>query len=208
MNNLKIPEIEFRYSWIYDEQYRSDIKIIRELKKLNMKYPSYKTISNYMKKIESSWKHKRELILKELSNISGLDWKDDKIICYVVGYGIPFSDPLTIPVYKNDIDYGIYVLTHELIHQLFIQVGNMEKSKKSWSYIWNKYKEQSVTTKIHIPLHAIQSYLYRKNFGEKLIKKDKMRMKKRIDYSNSWKIVEMEGCENIIKEFRRRIKNE
>jgi len=67
--------------------------------------------------------------MKELSKITNLNWSEKQIICYVVGKAIPFSDPLTLPVYKK-IDYAVDMLTHELIHRLFTQKSNQKNIKK------------------------------------------------------------------------------
>ncbi len=116
----------------------------------------------------------------------------------------PFSDPLTLPVYKNK-EYFIDVLTHELIHQLFMQKGNYEKSKKAWKHIHSKYKKESFVTRIHIPLYAIHSYIYEKLFNEKRIDRDMHRSKFFPDYKKAWGVVTKEGYEKIIEEFDSRV---
>lgn len=189
-----IPKVIFRYSWIYDEIW----------KKGKRKHTSEKKILNYIKSIEKIWRKYEKSILKELSKITGLKWKETKINCYVVGRCIPFSDPLTMPVYKNK-DYFIDVLIHELIHNLFIQKGNYKKSRKAWNYIFRKYKTETKKTKIHIPLHAFHSHIYFKFFNKKRLERDKKFIKHLKDYRRSWKMVEKEGYENIIKEFRKRV---
>ena len=81
------------------------------------------------------WRKDEEKLLKELADISGLRWQEKSMACYVVGRCIPFSDPLTIKVYKElPLNYFVDVLTHELIHQLFTQNDNLQKSKKAWNY--------------------------------------------------------------------------
>jgi hypothetical protein len=56
---------------------------------------------NYIKKVEKIWSKIDKEILRELSRVSRLKWKSKFIYCYVVGKCVPFSDPLTLPVYKN-----------------------------------------------------------------------------------------------------------
>ena len=98
------------------------------------------------------------------------------------------------------------MLVHELIHQLFIQMGNDQKSEKSWKYIYKKYSKESKSTKIHIPIHAIHSHIYLKFFNEKRLKEDIEFMQDHLDYKRSWDIVQKEGYQNIIKEFKKRLK--
>lgn len=200
-----IPKIEFVYSKMYDDRYRNNRNIQKILKRRKIKYPSPKKISNYVIKINKIWGKYEKTILKELERITKLKWKENKIKCYVVGQAIPFSDPLTIPIYKN-ITQFIDVLIHELIHQLFTQSGNMKKSEDAWNYVYIKYKKESFKTKIHIPLHAIHKYIYLKYFSGQRLSRDIKDCKHRIDYKLSWKIVQKEGYEKIINEWRKRIR--
>jgi len=201
-----IPKVEFRYSWVYDDKYRDSPLMKRFLKKNKQKYPSEKIIIDYTQRIEKIWKKEGNKVLKELSNISGLKWRENKIICYVIGRGRPFSDPLTIPVYQRDLSWFIDVLTHELIHQLLTQEGNLEKSEKSWDYVYKKYKKDPRKAKIHVIVHAIHSSIYLKFFGKKRLGRNIKIMKKYKDYKRSWDIVQEEGYQQIINDFRKRLK--
>jgi hypothetical protein len=194
-----VPKIIFTYSWIYDQNWRKWIKVY---KIKAGKYPSAKTTLRYIEKIQKKWKGCGEKVLKELARISKLKWKSRNIYCYVVGKGIPFSDPLTMPIYKNT-DYFIDVLVHELIHQLFSQ--NMAETEEAWRYIDRKYKKESHNTRIHIPLHAIHQHIYLKFFGEKRMKRDIRAVKYLLDYKRAWEIVQKEGYQRIIQEFTKRV---
>lgn len=199
---MTIPKIIFRYSWIYDKNWKEWIKIY---KRKFGKYPSSKHILNYIQKVEKLWRKHEKITLKELSKITNLKWKSKFIYCYVVGQSIPFSDPLTMPVYDKYPDYFIDTLIHELIHQLFVQNGNFKKSERAWNYIYRKYKKESRTTKIHIPVHAIHSHIYLKFFDEKRLKRDIRIISFLHDYKKAWEIVQKEGYKNIIREFTKRI---
>ncbi len=190
------PKVDFRYSWVYDEKF----------KKKTADYPSEKTILNYINKVKKLWAIHESKILNELSKISGLKWKEKKIVCYIISRGYPFSDPLTIPIFERYPLWFIDTLTHELIHQLFIQKGNEERAKKSWNFFYKKYKKESRTTRIHIPLHAIHSHIYLKFFDRKRLEKDIKIMSRHKDYKRSWGIVKKEGYQNIINEFKNRLK--
>ena len=196
------PKIDFEYSWVYDDNWKKCIRIYEKKKE---PYPSYSKIISYIAKVEKLWRINEKKILNELSRVSGLKWKSKAIKCYVVGRCIPFSDPLTMPVYLKHPDFFIDMLIHELIHQLFTQKGNSEKSKKAWDYVYGKYKKQSITTKIHIPLHAIHSHIYLKFFNKKRLEDDIASFKSLPDYRKSWEIVQKEGYENIIREFKKRV---
>ena len=113
-----VPKIEFRYSDVYDRNYRESEKIQKYLEKRKEKYPDRKEIINYIKKAEKLWRKEEKKILIEISRITVLKWKEKRIICYVIGCGQPFSEPLTIRTYGKDFEIFIDTLTHELIHQI------------------------------------------------------------------------------------------
>lgn len=197
---MNIPKIIFKYSWIYDQTWREGL-----MGKKQKNYPSSQQILNYIKKIEKLWREAEKKVLSEISKIAHLEWKSKFISCYVVGRCRPFSDPLTIPVYKQYPDYFIDVLIHELIHNLFIQ--NLKETKKSWQYFERKYRKESNTLIIHIPLHAIHSHIYYKFFNEKRLKRDIKFISFLPDYKKSWQIVQKDGYQNIINEFVKRVKS-
>ncbi len=196
---MNYPKIIFKYSWIYDQNWKEWIKLYSKKKK---KYPSIKKILNYIEKIEKLWKKEEKKVLTELSRISHIKWKEKSIICYVVGRCRPFSCPLTMPVYEKYPDYFIDVLIHELIHNLFMQ--DYEKIEKAWKYFQRKYKSESITTRCHIVLHALHSHIYLKFYGKKRLKRDIKALPIQ-DYRKSWEIVQKQGYQNIINEFVERI---
>ena len=169
------------------------------------RYPSPKQILNYIRKMRSSWDREGKEILEELTSITGLTWNSKSIDCYVVGRCIPFSDPLTLPVYDRSPDDFVDTLIHELIHQCFTEDGNSKRLKKVWDYIDRKYKGESHLTRTHIPLHAVHSHIYLKFFDEKRLERDIRCIDSR-DYQKSWEIVRTEGYQNILREFTKRMK--
>jgi hypothetical protein len=198
---MSLPKVVFKYSRVYDQKWKERINLHP---KKNTAYPSEKRIQNYILRIEKLWRGKERKILTEMTRVTGLKWKSKTILCYVVGRCTPFSEPLTMPVYENR-NYFIDVLTHELIHQLFTQPGNLRRAKKSWSYIDKKYRNQSRKTRIHILLHAIHSHIYFRIFNEKRLERDIELISHLPDYRKSWQIVQKEGYKNIIREFKRRV---
>jgi hypothetical protein len=194
-------KIIFKYSWIYDDQFRQGYKSVKS--KPGFKYPSKDTIIKFKNELEALWKKDGAKILEELSNVTGLKWKEDKITCYIVGFAMPFSDPLTIPVYK-DFEDAFDTLTHELVHQLFIQ--NEERGNDYWKYINENYKKLPFNTRIHIPVHAIHEAIFMTFFGKERLGKEIQLMSAYEEYKKSWETVKTEGYKNIIKELRVRFK--
>ena len=198
-----IPKIEFRYSDVYDRNYRNSKFIQNYLEEKNQKYPSKKEILNYIKKAENIWEEKREKILKEISKISGFEWKEKRIICYVVGVGRPFSDPLTIRTYGRNINRFIETLTHELIHQIFIQ--NKKEYSKWNNFVLRKYEKEERLTKSHILLSAIHWKLLEKLRGKIAIEKEIKKYEKknfRLLWAND---IDKSACETFIKNFKHEV---
>ena len=169
------------------------------------RYPSPKQILNYIEKMRRLWDREGNEILEELTRITGLKWNVKSIDCYVVGRCIPFSDPLTLPVYSRSLDDFVDTLIHELIHQCFTEDGNSKRLKKVRDYFDRKYKGESHLTRIHIPLHAVHSHIYLTFFSEKRLKRD-IQCINSPDYQKSWYIVQAEGYQNILRELTERMK--
>jgi len=195
-----VPKIELRYSRIHDDRYRNSSLIQKNLKKKKKTYPSMKKIESYTMAVKKVWKKEEKSILKEMSKITGLKWKEKKIICYVVGIGRSYSDPLTVRLFKNKSDF-VDILTHELIHQ--IQMQNSSRIKNWFKYINKKYKTETGLTRGHILLHAIHWKILEKMFGKGRLKKNIKSLQKLKDYKRAWKIVEKEGADEIIKKFKK-----
>lgn len=194
-----IPKIIFRYSPIYDSDYRNSDRIKKKLEDKGLTYPSVKEIFHEIENIEPLWSKVGSNVLKAISKITGLKWKEVKVICYVIGYGRSFSDPLTIRLHETP-DLFIDTLVHEMIHQ--IQIQNNELSKKWYSYIDKIYASETVLTKNHIIVHAVHKEIYLTLFDKKRLETDIKESGLSKDYARSWEIVEKEGHKNIINKFK------
>lgn len=195
---MSIPKIEFCNSWIYDQkwkEYYADSKV---------EYPSYEKLAGKIKRIEKAWQKNGDAILREIEKTSGLKWQEKKIQCFVVGYCLPFSYPLTISLdNRYSVDYTVDVLTHELIHQIFIQ--NDKRLDKTWSYFFRKYKGEEFNTVIHIPVHAIHYFVFMKLLGRERLRREIDFISKYSDYKRAWDIVFEERAENVMTEFKKRV---
>lgn len=198
-----IPKVEFRYSEVYDRMYRESTDMQSYLKKKKRKYPSREKILNYANKVEKLWKKYEKQIFTEISKTMKLSWKEKKILCYIIGCGRPFSDPLTIRVYEKKGTF-IDTLTHELIHQ--IQIQNSKKYLKWHRYVLKHYPKEERITKTHILLSAVHWKVLEKLFGKKRVREEIKKHCKDTGYRRAWEIVEKEGADKIIKIFIRLIK--
>ncbi|MBS3081819.1 hypothetical protein J4416_02690 [Candidatus Pacearchaeota archaeon] len=195
-----LPEIEFRYSSIYDEIYRNSPDIKKILKRTNRKYPSREEIIDFIDKMNIIWKVYKNKILGEISKISGLKWSERKIICYVVGSCRIMSDPLTLCVYK-EMDYALDALTHELIHQ--IQFHTDDKKWSKWlKYLDLKYPKYSEFAKSHVFVHAVHKEIYLELFDTRRWERNVEDSKNFSDYKVAWQMVKELGHNKIIKKFK------
>lgn len=195
-----LPKVQFIYSWIYDDVFK---KFDRPPKNRNL---SFRAMQRYIKSVEALWRKREKAILQELSKVAKLSWKEEKIPCYVITYGLPFSNPLTIGVWEEE-DYFLDILTHELIHRLFFQEGNEKRIAGAWRYFLKKYKQEPFETRTHIPLRAFHEHIFRTLFNEKRLQRE-YEITKRYskEEKRSWDIVREEGYKNIIKQFVDRIR--
>ncbi len=196
-----MPKIEFRYSGVYDDSYRNRTKINELLKERGKTYPSVKKIRLYIERVRKLWQKRERKVLEKISELSGLKWKEQNIRCYVIGFGRPFSDPLTLRLYEHKEDF-MDTLTHELIHQM--QIQNHERTKKWFDYVKKEYANESKLTKSHIFLHALHTEIYLQLLNRTRLEKNIKEDKNYPDYNSSWEIVQKEGHQEIIKEFKKR----
>lgn len=198
------PKIIFKYSWIYDQNWKEWVKLYIK-KGEKYPYPDSREVQNYIKKAERLWRKSEKKVLEEMSKAIGLKWKEKTIACYVAGNCVPFSDPLTLRSCEEP-DRFIDNLIHELIHRLFVQEGNLKQSAESWEYFENKYKNESFNARIHILVHALLEHIFLKYFEQKNLDREIEKTNEYPDYKKAWNIVKSEGYENIIKEFKERIR--
>lgn len=196
---MMIPEIKIRYSWIYDSKWRE----IYKLRKGKEVYPKWERVARYSREIKNPWKRIEKRVLRGISKISGLKWKEKEIIVYVVGRCRPFSIPLTIPMKEDKKDF-IDILVHELIHNIFTQ--NRKIFERYRRYANKKYKKLDMSTLNHIPLFAIHKKILLESFSKKRVEKEleKAGKSKHPEYKKAWDIVEKEGYKEIIEEFWKR----
>lgn len=193
---MVLPKITFVFSSVYDEHFRDFIRL--KFPQFFDAYPSREEIDCHIEKVEKVWREIGEDVLSEMTFASNMSWDTELIPCYVVGNCVPFSDPLTIKVYKNP-DRFIDTLVHELIHQLFTQKCNHHKMRSFYERIEGDHGAEATKTRIHIPVHALHTHLYLKLFTREKLDKDIETSSQNIEYKRAWEIVNADGYENIIK---------
>ncbi len=199
---LQTPNVNFCYSTIYDQQCRAAFEL---LPKQERSYPDSKTIMIFMRRLEKEWRKNERAVFHAIQLFSGIQWTVKQHTCYVVGSGIPFSDPLTMPVFASHapISYASDVLCHELIHRNFIEPLFQDRWRKAFLTLRKQYPKDTKNVLVHVLVHAIHEQIFLQLFSEERLKRDKRIMSVHPDYRRAWEIVEKVGAKKISETYLR-----
>ena len=192
---VKIPKIEFRYSWIYNQENKARFT--------DPLYPPADKIREYIEEVKEAWKPKQKTLLNAIAKNSGLPWREDAIVCYVVGRGVPMSDPLTMPLYENNRDLFIEKFVHELIERILMHPRNLEVKQDFWEAMFRAFSADGVKVSYRVPVDAIYSEIHAKYFKLSKAYTDESLMTRNLDYRRAWELVNELGHKKIIEQFRR-----
>lgn len=192
---VKIPAIEFRYSWPYDQENR--------LRFTDPLYPSREKITDYIQEASAAWRPRRRTLLNSIARVSGLPWREEMITCYVVGRGLPMSDPLTLPVYEGHVGLFQQRLVHELIQRTLMHEKNLKARSMFWEGMMRELSEDGVKVSYMVPANAIFSELHSRYFEPDDFVSRESLMSRNLDYRRAWEIVKELGPPIIIERFRR-----
>lgn len=191
MTKVKIfPQIEFRTSRIYNAQWT------RSLKYKNP--PSKEDWVRREKKLRALWAVNGKVVLQLMSKVTGLEWREERIIVYLT-WGIPsFSDPLTLNL-RKDAQVAFETLTHELIHRICSEPQNHKLIAARWQKFVRKFPNEQLVAINHVPIHAVHEVIWEKLFPRRVaaIKQD-LKLK---PYIRSWKLVDTIGAHEVIKKI-------
>jgi hypothetical protein len=190
----KQPRIEFRYSWVYDQDHK--------LRFTDPLYPSGDKIREYLEEVSEAWRPRQRSLLNNISNLSGLPWKEETVVCYVVGRGIPMSDPLTMPLYENNTELFIEKLIHELIERLVMHPKNLKLRGDFWEGMFRAMAEDGVKVSYMVPVKAIYHEILKKHFPSATGPEESL-ITRNLDYRRAWEIVNNIGSSSVIERFRR-----
>lgn len=133
------------------------------------KYKSTKRTWNEVKEIGKNFekKYKSEIIqiTKIIPEIIGKSWRREITEVYIVDWiGPSFSHPLTLKV-KEDPLLMLVILTHELLHEFYSDVKNIERDEET---INNNVKQvfEKLNIEVVEQLKILQAH-HEKRFGKK-----------------------------------------
>lgn len=188
------PNLEFRYSWVYDQEHK--------LRFTDPLYPDGDAIRAYIKGVSGEWKPVQRKVLSSISRLSGLAWREDLIICYVVGRGVPLSDPLTMPMYQDRRELFILKLVHVLIERMLMNFRNLEAKRDFWEAMFRSLSEDGVKVSYMVPVNAIYKEIQARYFKAGKASEESL-LTTNLDFRRAWEIVSTIGPESIIERFRR-----
>lgn len=194
----KYPALKFKYSRIYNSTFKN---YIPDNKKSEI--PSWKKVLDRKKDLEKYWDKNGKNILKTISKVSGLKWKEKYIDVYINACSPVFSNPLTLSIARvsNYEDKNMKIdLIHELIHVILTQNYNSKSSIVSW--IDENYFDEDRITRVHIEVHAVETGVLLSIGMEKELNDSIKRCKSKV-YRRSWDIVDKEGWENIVRKLKK-----
>lgn len=200
-----IPKIEFKWSWIFEQTYHAN-----NVKSEEFDFGIYgKETKEFIDQLNTEWNKIGSKVLEVLNEESGLKWKEEKIICYVIKRSTmhPISDPITIPievemgekVFPLSVNRYIDMFIHELIHNLMDQ--NEDETEEYFGKVFDIYKEEEFDTTIHVLLHALHKKVFEQAFDEDRLKAEIEANNFYDAYKRSWDIVEEKGADKIISEL-------
>lgn len=192
--------VTFRYSPIYDHRCHAVFDLIPTHER---PYPDEKTTVDFMHRLEKEWRKKEQDVFRAIQEYSGTRWTVKEHVCYVVGFGDPFSDPLTMPVFASQapIAYVSDVLCHELIHRNFIEPAFLARWKRILVKLKKSYPKDTENVLVHILVHAMHERIFLTLFSEERFKREKRIMSVHPDYRRAWEIVEQEGAERVMERY-------
>ncbi|MBU0957767.1 MAG: hypothetical protein KKF56_03065 [Nanoarchaeota archaeon] len=212
-----VPKIILNYSTIYDAMLfhfsTGRYKHLNDTLFINRE----KFVESKINVLKGWWNQQGLKILKVIASVSGFQWDKKEIIIYFLAephrksWVGGFSDPLTIFLRKKikgklisqDIRFLKLIIIHELVHQILPKNKIIEKY---FDKLQLKYQSDRITA-THILIYSILENVYKLILSEKEIGYDKMRSREHKSYFASWKIVEKEGSNKIINDFRRFLVN-
>lgn len=155
-------QIDFTYSSIYDRILQGLI-----MKDFNVK-KNRELYSNFMKRFEKHWtSSKQRKALNLISKCTGLPWKSEQVIVYLVNdiEGLNgFSHPLTIKIQKDPLLFCLFLI-HELTHIIFSD--NRKKFKQVVSKLEKDFPDEDEVTINHLIVNAVERRVFEGIYGKK-----------------------------------------
>lgn len=197
---VKIPEVRIKYAWLLSN---SASVVMNEKWGDGTPLQSDKLYEKIALKYEEWWRPFNDPVLKGISKLLKLSFKQNIIDVNVAPWFTPISDPMVIgPIFKTQDDI-LNTLSHEMLHRLITDNTTYPYDfdfLAEWQTMFGK--DHARNTLIHIPVHAVMEALYRDVLNRPdLIDLDKKQTSSYKAYKDAWVYVEKVGYKKILKQL-------
>lgn len=195
----KIPEIRFKYGWLVSNTASG---VLNEKWGDGTPLRTFDEYHDIAKKYEKWWQPHNKKVLSAMTDLLGLEFRQEIIDVYVVPWFYPISDPMILgPAFENE-DQVVNVLTHELLHRLLTD-NTVTSYEHDFLKDWQKlFGEHDFNTLVHIPVHAAMKKIYLESIKRPdLLELDRKAVKDNKPYADAWKYVDEQGHEEILEKL-------
>lgn len=197
-----LPEIRIKNARLLREHASMHL---HELWGKDSKFATPEEIDEIVKNYQEAWRPYEKRILGAMTDILGLEFRQNIIDVYIAPWFMAFSDPLVVGI-RHTPDRFIDVLTHELLHRMLTD-NTATLYEVNMFHEWKKLFGDGhlhITT-VHIPVHAVHTAIYLDYLKEpQRLQRDQAIDKKHANegYVRSWEYVEECGYEAVIQQLR------
>lgn len=186
------PSMEFIYSKPYDELARKAFPYLPVLERQEIKRRT--------DDLNGMWAENGPEIMETAQKVIGMSWEQAQYQCYLVTGPVGFALPLTIGFYAGSKYTTFDILIHELLHIYFLEYSAKypEKHREATA----TYGSESVIAWSHVPINALQDYIYTQLGWAERLKAVRKRHDAHSDYRRAWELVDQDESEEILKKLR------
>ncbi len=202
MTNNELPVIRIKDAWLLRN---AASKPMNELWGKGEPLYSDEYYEQRTKDYTDAWKPYESKILKGMTDIIDLSFRQHIVDVYIAPWFHAFSDPMVIGVMRSP-DEFIDVLTHELLHRLLTDstlLSHETKLLDEWKKLFGA--NNSFVTTVHIPVHAIHKAIYLDVLGDasRLERDIAQNVKHQAkDYIAAWDYVQDKDYREIIEKLK------
>lgn len=199
MSNL--PEIRIKYGWLLTE---NTWRPMMDYYDKGGTMRSYEEYESYATQYREWWRPYEKRILDAMTEILGLEFKQNVIDVYVAPFFYSFSDPLVLGVQFDTKEKLVLNLTHELIHKLLMDNTTHDDSNTvdEWAALFGEHEFETL---IHIPVHAVLHAIFIDIVKHPEMLDEEIRDKD--TYRASWEYVEKNDYKSIVSQLKNAYKN-
>ena len=204
MAKNKQPEVRIKTGWLLREKASVHLHELFDPKAHLATIAEINEIVDDYKKAWAPWENN---IMQAMCDITGLQFRQNIIDVYVAPWFFAFSDPMVLGVTLND-EKLVRVLTHEILHRILTDntaVPYEHNLIGAWQKLYGK--NHSITTLVHIPLHAVHTAIAIDYLDDPSIVETDYKMNldhggPEDDYVKSWDYVNKHGYKEIIEKLK------